>query len=153
MKLIEMLIFGRRLKTIGGCARVSIPQPGIFPPLYVFEPHKSGSALMNNMLVEAFDQVKIPHLALSELSFAAGLPEDKITNPEKFIFSHSYCYRGFRAFPHYLKAFDILKPRPKFARHIAPTIAGISTARHLENRTAELVLTWHRDAARLVRSR
>jgi hypothetical protein len=109
LRRVEMLIFGRRLKTTGGYARVLIPRPGVFPSFYVFALHKSGSTLMNNMLGKAFDQVKIPHLALSELAFAAGLPEGGITNPEKFIFSHGYCYRGFRAFPHYLKAFDILK--------------------------------------------
>lgn len=62
---------------------------------------------MNNMLKEALRYAKIPQLALAEVAFAAGLPENEITNPEQFIFPRGYCYRGFREFPPYLRSFDL----------------------------------------------
>jgi len=66
---------------------------------------------MNIMLVQAFDYAKIPHIALSEIAFSAGLPGNEITNARKFIFPYGYCYRGYRQFPTYLKSFDISRNR------------------------------------------
>jgi hypothetical protein len=109
LRRIERLLRDRTLETSAGATRVSIPLPGQFRSFYVFALHKSGSTLLNAMLAQGLDHAKVPHVALSELAFAAGLPENEITNPETFIFSHGYCYRGFREFPPYLRAFDISK--------------------------------------------
>jgi hypothetical protein len=98
-----------KLKTSAGTTRIVLPRPGDFASFYVFALHKSGSTLLNNMLIEALDYAQVPHIALSELAFAAGLPENEVTNAEDFIFSQGYCYRGYREFPPYLKSFDIMK--------------------------------------------
>jgi hypothetical protein len=96
-----------RLETPNGSTMASIPLPGDFDSFYVFAMHKSGSTLLNNMLMTILAQSGIPQMAISELAFAAGLPEDKILNPEEVIFEKGYCYRGYRSFPEYLYRFDL----------------------------------------------
>lgn len=108
---IQAVLRGRSLKTPAGATRVVLPRPGSFPSFYVFALHKSGSTLLNAMLREALDGAGVPQIALSEHAFAAGLPENEITNPELFIFPQGYCYRGYREFPPYLRTFDISKNR------------------------------------------
>jgi hypothetical protein len=88
-----------------------MPRPGRFPSFYVFALHKSGSTLLNRMLIKAFSHAKVPHLALPELAVSAGLPENEIANPKDFIFPNGYCYRGFRQFPDYLSAPGIAKSK------------------------------------------
>jgi hypothetical protein len=61
------------------------------------------------MLDTAFMRAGVPQIAIPELTFAAGLPDDPILNPEDFLFDNGYCYRGFRIFPSYLRYFDITK--------------------------------------------
>ena len=75
---VATLMWGRILKTPAGRTRVLMPRPGRFASFYVFALHKSGSTLMNNMLIRAFDYAKVPHVALSEFAFSAGLPENEI---------------------------------------------------------------------------
>lgn len=96
-----------RLDTPSGSTVANIPPPGDFESFYIFAMHKSGSTLLNNMLMRVLGTCGIPQLALSELAFAAGLPENKILNPEEVIFERGYCYRGYRSFPEYLSRFDL----------------------------------------------
>ncbi len=96
-----------RIETPGGSTVASIPPPGNFDSFYVFAMHKSGSTLLNNMLMKVLGASGIPQMAISELAFAAGLPENKISNPEDLIFERGYCYRGYRSFPEYLYKFDL----------------------------------------------
>lgn len=95
------------IKTISGSAAFMLPDPGDFDSFYVFAMHKSGSTLLNNMLEEVLTFIGIPHIAISEVAFKAGLPENDILNPEDFIFEKGYCYRGYRSFPGYLCRFDL----------------------------------------------
>lgn len=104
---LALLLHGRTLETSAGATRVVMPRPGRFPSFYVFALHKGGSSLMNIMLVSALDYAKVPHIGMSEWAFAAGLPENEITNADEFIFPRGYCYRGYRQFPPYLRSFDI----------------------------------------------
>jgi Sulfotransferase domain len=99
----------RILKTPAGETTINVPSPGDFRSFYVFAMHKSGSTLLNKMLDTAFMRAGVPQIAIPELTFAAGLPDDPILNPEDFLFDNGYCYRGFRIFPSYLRYFDITK--------------------------------------------
>lgn len=96
-----------RLETPDGSTVVNIPLPGDFDSFYIFAMHKSGSTLLNNMFMQVCGALGIPQMAISEMAFAAGLPENKITNPEEVIFERGYCYRGYRSFPEYLYKFDL----------------------------------------------
>jgi hypothetical protein len=97
------------LKTPAGETTINVPPPGNFRSFYVFAMHKSGSTLLNKMLDTAFIRVGVPQIAIPDVAFAAGLPDDPILNPEEIIFDSGYCYRGFRIFPSYLRNFDITK--------------------------------------------
>ena len=99
----------RILKTPAGETTINVPSPGDFRSFYVFAMHKSGSTLLNKMLDTAFMRVGVPQIAIPDVTFAAGLPDDPILNPEDFVFDSGYCYRGFRIFPSYLRNFDITK--------------------------------------------
>lgn len=100
-----------RLKTPGGSAVAILPPPGDFESFFVFAMHKSGSTLMNNMLAKVLGTLRVPQIAISELAFAAGLPENEILNPEDVIFDRGYCYRGYRSFPEYLHRFDLSRKK------------------------------------------
>jgi hypothetical protein len=95
------------LKTPAGETPINIPPPGNFDAFYLFAMHKSGSTLLNRMMNFALIRSKVPQIAIPEVAFAAGLPENDILNPEEFIFERGYCYRGFRVFPGYLRGFDL----------------------------------------------
>jgi hypothetical protein len=99
----------RILKTSAGETTVNVPPPGDFRSFYAFAMHKSGSTLLNNMLDAALRRVGVPQIAIPDVAFAAGLPDDPILNPEDFVFDSGYCYRGFRIFPSYLRNFDLSK--------------------------------------------
>ena len=96
-----------RLETPYGSTMITIPLPGDFESFYVFAMHKSGSTLLNNMMVKVLQATGIPQMAISELAFLAGLPENKILNPKDVIFERGYCYRRYRSFPEYLSNFDL----------------------------------------------
>jgi hypothetical protein len=95
------------LKTPAGETTINVPSPGDFRSFYIFAMHKSGSTLLNKMLDTAFMRLGVPQIAIPDVTFAAGLPDDPILNPEEFIFDSGYCYRSFRIFPSYLRNFDI----------------------------------------------
>ncbi len=59
------------------------------------------------MLSSVLEARGVPHVAISELAFGAGLPASHLLNPEDVIFEKGYCYRGYRAFPDYLYKFDL----------------------------------------------
>jgi hypothetical protein len=99
----------RVLKTPAGEAIINVPPPGNFHSFYVFALHKSGSSLLNNMLDTALRRAGVSQIAIPDVAFAAGLPDDPILNPEDLVFDNGYCYRGFRIFPSYLRNFDITK--------------------------------------------
>src|SRR6516165_2196103 len=86
----------RVLKTPAGETTINIPSPGDFRSFYVFAMHKSGSSLLNKMLDTALMRAGVPQIAIPDVTFAAGLPDDPILNPEDFVFDNGYCYRGFR---------------------------------------------------------
>ena len=86
---------------------IQLPPPGDFESFFVFALHKSGSTLLNNMLAEVLAATGMPQVALSELLFSAGLPENEIINPQEVILDRGYCYRGFRQYPQYLNKINL----------------------------------------------
>jgi len=97
------------LKTSAGDTEIRIPSPADLESFYLFAMHKSGSTLLNKMMNSALILANIPQIAIPDVAFAAGLPENNILNAEEMIFERGYCYRGFRIFPSYLRNFDIAK--------------------------------------------
>jgi hypothetical protein len=97
------------LKTSAGETEILIPDPADIDSFYLFAMHKSGSTLLNKMMNSALMLARIPQIAIPDVAFAAGLPENNILNADKIIFGRGYCYRGFRIFPSYLTKFDISK--------------------------------------------
>jgi hypothetical protein len=97
------------LKTTKGEVAVSFPAPADFDSCFLFAMHKSGSTLMYQMMRLALSVAGIPTIALSEIAFGAGLPENEILNADAFILGRGYCYLGYREFPPYLRGRDIAK--------------------------------------------
>lgn len=95
-----------KLETPNGSVVADLPPPGDFDSFYVFALHKSGSTLMNNMLMRVFEAAEIAQITIPDLVFMAGLPNE-ILNAEDVYFERGYCYRGYRAFPEYLHKFDL----------------------------------------------
>jgi 2-O-methyltransferase len=99
----------RILRTPAGETEIVIPEPGDFASIYLFAMHKSGSSLMNAMMSSALSIARVPIIDISTAAFSAGLPENKILNADQFIFPRGYCYGGFRRFPPYLRAFNLIR--------------------------------------------
>lgn len=80
---------------------------------FVFSMHKTGSTLLNEMLVEVCELAGIPIFTPEQVEFRNGLPIGKLDESvtERFM-RRGYCYSGFRQFPDYLSDFD-LKPFKK----------------------------------------
>jgi hypothetical protein len=97
------------LKTSAGDTEIRIPNPADITSFYLFAMHKSGSTLLNRIMNSALMLANVPQIAIPDVAFAAGSPENNILNAEQMIFERGYCYRGFRAFPSYLRNFDITK--------------------------------------------
>src|SRR5215469_436216 len=95
------------LKTSAGHTRIDIAPPANIDSFYLFAMHKSGSTLLNRIMNSAMILGNIPQIAIPDVAFAAGLPENRILNAQDLIFERGYCYRGFRIFPPYLRHFDI----------------------------------------------
>ncbi|MGO9740425.1 MAG: sulfotransferase domain-containing protein [Roseiarcus sp.] len=97
----------RILKTQAGETEITIATPGQFRSFFLFAMHKSGSTLLNNMMTAALSSAEIPVIDLAWAAFSAGLPENRITNADEFVFDNGYCYLGFRIYAPYLKQFDL----------------------------------------------
>lgn len=102
-------LVGRKniLRTPVGDTAFRMPRPGPDRSSFIFALHKSGSVLLNTMLDSALGRAGMPTIALPEIAFSAGLPENEIINAQQLIFLNGYCYRGFREFPPYLMAFNL----------------------------------------------
>jgi len=101
------LIINVNVFTPKGGVTIDLPAPGDFDSCFVFALHKSGSTLLNNMLAEVLEAAGMPQIALSELLFSAGLPENEIINPQDIVLDRGYCYRGFRQYPQYLNRVNL----------------------------------------------
>jgi hypothetical protein len=99
------------LKTSAGDTEIRIPSPADIDSFYLFAMHKSGSTLLNKMMNSALTAARIPQIAIPDVAFAAGLPENNILNADDIVFERGYCYRGFRIFPSYLRSFDLSKKK------------------------------------------
>ena len=77
---------------------------------FVFSMQKTGSTLLNNMLVDACEIANVPVFAPEQIEFRNGLPLGELDlSVQSWFGRRGYCFSGFRFFPKYLKGVD-LKP-------------------------------------------
>ena len=82
--------------------------PANIDSFFVFSMHKTGSTLLNNMLVEVCQLASIPIFSPEQIEFRNGLPMGKLDDSiQQWFVRRGYCFSGFRQFPDYLIDFDL----------------------------------------------
>lgn len=82
--------------------------PADIDSFFVFSMHKTGSTLLNEMLVEVCAIAGVPIFSPEQIEFRNGQPIGKldVAVQQRFV-RRGYAFPGFRQFPDYLNGFDL----------------------------------------------
>ena len=82
---------------------------------FVFSMHKTGSTLLNEMLVDVCRIANVPIFSPEQIEFRNGLPLGELDlSVQSWFRRPGYCFSGFRTFPKYLEGVDLTPIRKIF---------------------------------------
>ncbi|MDJ0728372.1 MAG: sulfotransferase domain-containing protein [Crocosphaera sp.] len=94
---------------------LNLPSPSDYPAFFVFSLHKTGSVLLNQIIIDISNYLGIPIIDIPSSAFSQGISSDQWINETQLCknIQDGYCYIGFRAMPLFMKDLTLLKLRKK----------------------------------------